>query len=481
MTNLGRSLVQLRGSLLVHFYALGLARYYDLSPATGSRSVASRRERAGSARPKQQRIAAKAAYGPPDLLSIIASDTTALAVATQAESVMHNNKIAITRFLPLTLATAVALATAQQAAAEIVLYDKDDTTFSTDGYINAFYVNSDVDRDGEQFDRRQSRVKMGFLPNWIGFNFGKQIDGLKLTGRSSFWVTINDSETNGTDTAIDVRQFYGTVSSPEWGEVLVGKDFGLFSRSNIFLDELLAGYGNVSDTLGLVDGNGVSFGNIGTGYPYPFPTSQITYRNNNLAEGLRVAVGIMDPVDTNDDSPTGKAYQENPRFESEVSYQFDLGGSTIYTWVNGAYQTSENTDDTVDKVTSKGLGYGVQAKFGGLSLTGSGFQAKGINPFFTNNLGEPTLRDIDSDGYLLQGSYTWGKNRVALSYGKTEDDGNGLGVAADYETRGIAYFRTINDNLKLVAEYNQYQIDAAAGSGLNEDTDTFAVGAVLSW
>jgi len=70
---------------------------------------------------------------------------------------------------------------------------------------------------------------------------------------------------------------------------------------------------------------------------------------------------------------------------------------------------------------------------------------------------------------------------VALSYGKTEDDGNGLGVAADYETRGIAYFRTINDNLKLVAEYNQYQIDAAAGSGLNEDTDTFAVGAVLSW
>jgi predicted porin len=208
---------------------------------------------------------------------------------------MHNNKIAITRFLPLTLATAVALATAQQAAAEIVLYDKDDTTFSTDGYINAFYVNSDVDRDGEKFDRRQSRVKMGFLPNWIGFNFGKQIDDLKLTGRSSFWVTINDSETNGTDTAIDVRQFYGTVSSPEWGEVLVGKDFGLFSRSNIFLDELLAGYGNVSDTLGLVDGTGVSFGNIGTGYPYPFPTSQITYRNNNLAEGLRVAVGIMDP------------------------------------------------------------------------------------------------------------------------------------------------------------------------------------------
>jgi hypothetical protein len=33
----------------------------------------------------------------------------------------------------------------------------------------------------------------------------------------------------------------------------------------------------------------------------------------------------------------------------------------------------------------------------------------------------------------------------------------------------------------LVAEYNQYQIDAVTGSGLNEYTDTLAVGAVLNW
>ncbi|PAU57891.1 porin [Pseudomonas indica] len=392
---------------------------------------------------------------------------------------MNKNNIARSGFLPLALASAVALTIAQPAMAEIVLYDQNDTTFSTDGYINAFYVNSDVDRDGEQFDRRQSRVKMGFLPNWIGFNMGKQIGDLKLGGRSSFWVTINDSEQNGTDTAIDVRQFYGTVAS-DWGEVLVGKDFGLFARSNILLDELLAGYGQVSDTLGLVDGGGVSFGNIGSGYPYPFPTSQITYRSP-VMDGLRIAVGIMDPVDTNDDSATGKAYQENPRFESEITYQFDLAGAQIYSWINGGYQTSDNTDSTVDEVTSKGLGYGVQAKMGAVSLTASGFQAKGINPFFTNNAGEATLREVDSDGYLLQGSYRFGKNRVALSYGKTKDDGNGLGVAADYETRGIAFFHDVNDNLKLVAEYNQFEIDAAEGSGLNEDTDTFAVGAVLSW
>src|SRR5690606_12681880 len=251
---------------------------------------------------------------------------------------------------------------------------------------------------------------------------------------------INDGESNGTDTAIDVRQFYGTVSNPEWGEVLIGKDFGLFARSNIFLDELLAGYGNVSDTLGLVDGNGVSFGNIGTGYPYAFPTSQITYRNNNLAEGLRVAVGIMDPVDTNDSSSAaGKAYQDSPRLESEVSYQFDLGGAAIYTWVNATYQTSDNTDNQVDDLESRGVGYGVQAKMGGLSLTASGFQAEGLHPFFSNNLTKADLKNVESDGYLLQGSYTFGKNRTALSYVMTEYDGSkqsawGPYTPAGYET-----------------------------------------------
>src|SRR5690606_22546006 len=395
---------------------------------------------------------------------------------------MHNNKKAVSTLLPVALAGAVALSASQSALAEIVLYDQDDTRFSTDGYFNTFYVHSDVDRAGEQFDRKQSRVKMGFLPNYIGFNFSKQVEDLKLGGRSSFWVTINDSDTNGTETGIDVRQFYATVSNDAWGEVLFGKDFGLFARSNILLDEMLTGYGQVSDTLGLVDGGGVSFGNIGTGYPYPFPTSQVTYRSPVMS-GLRIAVGIMDPVDTTEDtsSTLDKAYQEEPRLEAEVTYQFELGGTQFYTWINAMQQSSDNTDSSVEDVTSKGLGYGVQAKMGAFSVTASGFQAEGINPFFTNNAGEALLREVNSDGYLLQGSYRFGKNRIALSYGKTKDDGNGLGIAADYETRGIALFHDINDNLKLVAELNQFEIAGRDTNAVDEETRTFAVGAALSF
>ena len=328
---------------------------------------------------------------------------------------MHNNKNLPLRLLP---AFMVGLSLSPFADAEIMLYDKDETTFSTDGYINAFYVNSDVDRAGDQYDRRQSRVKMGFLPNYLGFNMGKQVDDLKLGARASFWVTINDSETNGTDTAIDVRQFYGTVANPEWGEVLIGKDFGLFARSNILLDELLAGYGQVSDSLGLVDGGGVSFGNIGSGYPYPFPTSQITYRTP-MMDGLRVAVGIMDPVDTNDSSATGQGLPEEPAHRERDHLPVRPGRGEDLQLAQRQLPDFGQHRLHVESVTSKGLGYGVQAKIGGLSLTGSGFQAKGINPFFTNNAGEATLRNVDSNGYLVQGSYKVGKNRLALSYGKT--------------------------------------------------------------
>lgn len=396
---------------------------------------------------------------------------------------MHNKKKSVSTLLPLALASAIAMTVSQSAVAEIVLYDKDDTTFSVDGYFNTFYVSSDVDRAGEQFDRDQSRVKMGFLPNYIGFNFSKQLDNLKVGGRSSFWVSINDSETNGTSTGIDVRQFYGTAGNDQWGEVLFGKDFGLFGRSNIFLDEMLTGYGQVSDNLTLVDGGGVSFGNIGSGYPYPFPTSQVTYRSPVMS-GLRIAVGVMDPVDTTDDASAAlnKAYQDSPRLETEITYQFELGGAKIHSWVNGMQQTSKNTDNAVDEVDSQGIGYGVQAKMGAFSVTASGFQAEGINPFFTNNAGEPLLRDVDSDGYLLQGSYSFGKNRIALSSGKTKDDGNGVvGTGADYETRGIAYFRTINDNLTLVAEVNKFELTGHDTDANNEDTRTYALGATLSF
>jgi len=367
--------------------------------------------------------------------------------------------------------SAMTLSTVAHAA--ITLYDKEGTTVSTDASFNTFYVYSHSDNDIAGTTRDQSRVKMGFLPNWIGFNFSREAGNLKLGGRSSFWVTINDSDSNLTETGIDVRQFYGTVDAA-WGQVLFGKDFTLFNRSNIFLDEILLGFGNVSDTLGLIDGTGVSFGNIGTGYTYPFPSAQITYRSPELV-GFKLAVGVIDPSRTATDGE-----EAAPRFEGELTYQVALGDVAVNAWGGWLLQSSES--DTGDDVDSRGFSYGVRAKFMGLALQASGFTAEGVgfllNPGADTTLGLPVTQngdEVDSNGYLLQASYQIGPSRIVASYGKNELDAD---PKWENETATGAYFHAINDYLLLVAEYNRNTISIGDAE---EQTDTIALGAVLNF
>jgi len=371
------------------------------------------------------------------------------------------------------LAFLVVLAFSVPASATITLYDQDGTTFSTDGSFNTFYVYSDSDNEIAGTDRQQSRVKMGFLPNWIGFNFSRQAGDLKLGGRSSFWVTINDSDNNLTETGIDVRQFYGTVDA-DWGQVLFGKDFTLFNRSNIFLDEIILGYGNVSDTLGLIDGNGVSFGNIGTGYTYPFPSAQITYRTPEYA-GFKLAIGVVDP------SRTVAGGEENlPRLEGELTYKYSFDLGTVNAWVGFLTQSSE--DAAGNDADSNGVSYGVRAAIGSFRAHVSGFTAEGVGfllgPGADTTLGLPVIEagdSVDSDGYLVQASYTIGPARLVASYGQNELDAS---THWENETITGACFYSVNDYFKLVAEYNVNTISIGVPE---EETKTIALGAIVTF
>lgn len=364
---------------------------------------------------------------------------------------MNNNKLKMSG-LALAVAASLMASTGVQAAVE--LYDEDGTSFSVDGYFNAFYVN----RDDKLNDVRDSRIKMGFLPNTIGFNFSKDMGDLTLGGRSSFWTTINDGLDSPTATDIDVRQFYATVDG-SFGQILIGKDFGLYARSNIFLDEILMGFGSP----GLP--RGVSFGNIRAGYAYPTPSAQITYRSPDM-NGLKVAVGALDPADT----VTG-ANDENsaPRFESEVTYNANLNDVALTGWVNGRYQSAENGNTTID---STGVGYGVKASVAGLTLAASGFTSKGDNPVL---IGNGAVTEDDADGFLVQGSYTFGANRLVLSYGETDAEILNL----ETESTTIGLFHDINSNFKLVAEYNMYEDNNRATGATTTEADTIALGAIV--
>lgn len=370
------------------------------------------------------------------------------------------NKSMLIKLLPVAMAAAIS----GNAVAGITLYDQDGTTFSADGHFNAFYTYQDVNDKVADTSTKTSRVRMGFLPNYIGFNVAKQTGDLKLGGRSSFWVSINDSNQDGddtkTDSMIDVRQFYGTVDG-DFGQVLLGKDFGLYGRSNIFSDELLLGVGFAPAAT-----SNTTFGNITTGYPYANPVAQISYRSP-VMNGFQIAVGVMDPNTTG----AASAESNNARFETEATYTADYDGTGIKAWLGAAVG-----DSTTAGVDANGLAFGAQVKAAGFALTASGFDQEGISSVYASN----TLTASDeSEGYLIQGSYSTGANRFVLSYGETENKAAGSSVKTKDNLTGVAVFHDINENLKLVAEYTVHQTNN--GTIDTAETDTFAVGATLSW
>jgi hypothetical protein len=351
---------------------------------------------------------------------------------------MKNNKAKL-------LAAAVAMGMSVQASAAIELYNQDNTTFAVDGLFNAFYVNTDDDTTGDS-----NRVRMGFLPNWIGFNVTKQMDDLKLGGRSSFWITINDGTNNVTDTAIDVRQFYGTVDG-DFGQVLFGKDFGLYARTNIFSDELLLGTG-----LPMPNTGGVTFGNISIGYPYATPNAQITYRSP-VSNGFQLAVGVLDP-----DSGETVGAADQARFEGELTYATDFDGGKFNAWIGAAAG-----DSNVDGGSVEGVAFGARVNMGGFQLTASGFDQEGISSVLADRT---VASNVESDGYLVQASYSANGHRIVLSHGETDTN-----AASENELDSIAYFYNVNSNLILVAEYDMYD------STTSNDTDQFAIGAVITY
>ena len=374
-------------------------------------------------------------------------------------------------------AIALACTSAFNASAAVELYNNDGMTFSSDGLVNIFYSNSDTDTTdaaGNVTNSKQSRVKTGFLPSYIGFDFAKQLDDVKISTRSSFWVTLSDTDAfrdtspadAGTGTAIDVRQFYAKVSG-DFGEILVGKDFGLFNRSNIFGDELLTGYGQTSG--GLADSGFVSFGNIATGYTYAFPKAQITYRTPDMA-GFKLAVGVMDP-----NKLSATSDEDMPRFEFELTYNTTFDNGSLKAWVNGVAQSSQEAAPGSVEQDQSGVGYGANVKFAGLSLTASGFSAEGIGGLDQMVSAETN----ESDGFLTQASYTMGDNRFVLSYGETTATSDGITDTTNSNTN-ISYFRTVYPGVTVVAEYNMTELENdqdAAG----EENNVISLGAVVTF
>jgi predicted porin len=95
-------------------------------------------------------------------------------------------------------------------------------------------------------------------------------------------------------------------------------------------------------------------------------------------------------------------------------------------------------------------------------------------------IGNTAVTEDDADGFLVQGSYTFGPNRVVLSYGKTNSEISAVDII-ETESTTVGFFHNVNSNFKLVAEYNMFEAQNRAVGATRTDINTIALGAVITF
>src|SRR5205823_5262198 len=175
------------------------------------------------------------------------------------------------------LLVAVALLWPAAASAQLTMQMSNGWSFSFAGNVNAFWSFTKINNSGPA----NSSVRTGLLPAFATFEARGKEAGMNLAVHFGFAPQINnaaahDNFANGTQAGaqIDMRQVYLTVGGA-WGQILAGRELGLFSRQNILNDMTLFGVGAVG--IGNGQTGGTTLGRIGYGYLYPNFDAQVTY------------------------------------------------------------------------------------------------------------------------------------------------------------------------------------------------------------
>lgn len=358
-----------------------------------------------------------------------------------------------TRARSLVLAAATTLGvlvgSSAPAKAELVFYEKDGWSVSTDGRVNAFYsyahgkgrpldhppanpapgagiehpLDNDNGIDG-------SRIRSGFVGTVLGFQIKKQItEQLSMKARLAIWWTIEQRRTIGAGSNnVDGREAYLQVTGP-WGSVMGGRTLGLFGRGNIELNALYAHGNGVGYPCDVVN-YGPACGHVGFGVLYPGFTPSIRYITPDTLAGFSLEAGIFDPL------TLGGPFQRTPypRVEAEAAYSYkkeeDFAHAKAWlgtTWqrVAGYNENPDPTDPTARKtintVDPYGFAGGIRGGVGPVRAGVAGWTGKGIGMTYplenTQYPFDSQFKLRTSQGIYAQLMVTLAKTDICLGWG----------------------------------------------------------------
>jgi hypothetical protein len=361
----------------------------------------------------------------------------------------------------------LALGAAQAAEAQLTMQMSNGWTFSFAGNVNAFLTYETFGEDGEVIGtivppggESETRIRTGLLPSFAVFDAKGKEGSTDLGVHFGFAPQINCA-TGVHDcfgAQIDMRQVFLTVGGA-WGQILAGRELGLFQRQNILTDQTLFGVGGTGSTgvPGDGTGGGTTLGRIGFGYNYAQFKAQMTY-STVAGRPFQLSIGLFEAAANGPYSKT-----EIPRVEAEGVW---TAGNTKV-WVGGTAQSNKNPGND-ESASAFGASGGVRFGSSTFSLTGSGFFGKGIGTTLMFNGGTCTggtcganggddLRD--SYGFIGQLTFTPANSKVTVagSYGsnflKASETEGGEGKIENTLISGGIYFQATK-SLKVVGEVN---------------------------
>ncbi|HMH83851.1 MAG TPA: hypothetical protein VK531_13365 [Gemmatimonadales bacterium] len=334
--------------------------------------------------------------------------------------------------------------------------------FQFSGNVNAFWSFTKVNNSGPA----NSSVRTGLLPSFATFEARGTEAGMKLAVHFGFAPQINnaavhDNFGNGTQAGaqIDMRQVYLTVGFKNGGQILAGRELGVFSRQNILNDMTLFGVGAVG--IGGGQGGGTTLGRIGYGYLYPNFVSQVTYSTKPGRSQL--SIGLFQPS-VLEAGNGAYNFTKIPRLEGEFTYNQKSGKNNYMFWVGGLWQSTSDAPTAGNTASSFGGTAGIKAGMSDLSVVVTGYIGKGLGTTLLFSGGEVAGNGTDlrkSDGGYVQLTYkvspkttlggSWGFSRLVNN---ETGDGNTAVISNLYSyTAGIYHQWT--RSLKLVVEGTQ--------------------------
>lgn len=395
------------------------------------------------------------------------------------------------------ISRAVAAAMAAGAtSAQAVTWQAGDWTLGLGGNVNAFYIHSncdsgDLNSGGVTLaslvcptDGDKNAVDNGLLPASLNFSAETTQNGFDISAHINVYYGITsqgDSAGEQSDalafSTVDARQVYLTFGNDGMGTVKMGRDFGLFGYDAIINDMSLLGAGAAFTT---ADPGHTTLGGLGFGYVYTDRMAQINYTTPKWG-GFEGTIGVFNPMDGATSSAATKAVGESELgFHAKAGYEWQGGlpGYVSATYISQDVEI-ENSATNANIKGNKIEGYDVFGKIslGDFGLAGYYYDGEGMTTLALGGLVFPGFSDTGSaeksDGYYVQGTYTWNNTKFGVNWSESEQK-NLTPVENQKLTLGV--YHNLTPSLTLLAEYNTQESKTHVGT---DKTENFNIGAIL--